>query len=133
MNYFVVYDTTGKIKQFGGCPQEQVQHQVYGSFSVLDVTDNPVWNHLNYESLYVDAGALQERPSLTYTCPTTATVGTSFTLTAPTGTAVIIDSFAAGVIDATGSTLLTLSDAGTYDFALSLWPYLDVSFQVVAS
>jgi hypothetical protein len=133
MPNFITYDATGKITRKGYCQASDLQIQPQAGESVLDVTDNTVYDG-TFTGCYVDAsGAVHVRTPVAYTCPATASVGTAVTLTAPTGAAVTIDGNSVGVVDATGSDSITFSDAGTYTVDLSLWPFLDVSFEVTAS
>jgi hypothetical protein len=136
LSLFLIYDTTGKIKRFGVCPPDLVaaQAQAAAGETALDVTAVELWDPQNYAALYVASGGeLTARPALAYSCPATASVGTAIALTAPAGTVVSIDGVEQGTIDATGTDSISFADAGTYDLALSLWPYLDASLQVTAA
>lgn len=133
MSDFIVYDGTGKIFRKGYCLPDDLPLQPQAGEHVLDVTGSTVYDG-TFDGCYVDgSGAVQKRVALAYACPATASVGTAITLSAPAGTAVTIDGASVGTVDSTGSDSLTFSDAGTYAVTLSLWPFLDVSFEVAAS
>ena len=133
MANFITYDATGKITRKGYCQESDLPLQPQAGESVLDVTDSTVYDG-TFTGCYVDStGQVQVRTPIVYACPSTASVGTAVTLTAPAGTAVTIDGSSMGTIDSTGADSFTFADAGTYAVSLSLWPYLDASFDVVAS
>lgn len=126
MKLSAVYDvSTGVILRSGTCADEDFELQAGTGEAVVERTDA---DH-NDANAYVDLSGAE--PAVTSRPEMPASISGLTISDIPTNAVLTIEGTDYTITDGTAE--LSFSAAGTYTVTLSLWPYYDQSFEVVAT